>query len=173
MIISISLFRLNYMNLSSSKYIRVFVAVFFLAIYANVLVKNITCNLGSLFVQEVAISSEVDHHEHSHNNSHTHSNKHHSHEHGNNHNEVSKEKPDSEHSSKEKCCNSETAKIFSSLSTPSQFDYSLKTIEFHALNVYACSFSSNLNRYKLVVTNYSLPPPKIPDIRVAIQSLII
>lgn len=154
----------------TSKYIRPFIAIAFLAIYVNVLAKNITCNWGHL-ISEVGYSHSLDHdhevhgHSHSHEGNqghdHHHSDSHHSKDH---HSESDSKKDDGN------CCNDETAKIFKSLSTPSQFDYNFKLVEFQATNVFVLNCLSFVPNTSPVVGNYSLPPPKIPDIRIHIQS---
>ena len=114
--------------------------------------KNITCNWGHLF-------SQVENHD-----SHD--------EHGDDHHSDQGHHNHTKSSSKDdgNCCKDVTEKIFKSLSTLNQFAYSFKSIEYQTLNTFVIKFSSVKGNSDLFVNNYFLPPPKIPDIRVFIQS---
>jgi hypothetical protein len=152
--------------LLTSKYIRPFIAIAFLAIYVNVLAKNITCNWGHLFAE---IGNHHSSHQHDHGSSH-HSHSGHSEETGS-HSHKGKHDHSKESSKNDgNCCNDAAAQIFKSLSTPSQFDYNFKLVEFQAANAFVLNFLSFVPNTSPVVGNYSLPPPKIPDIRIHIQS---
>lgn len=146
------------------------IAAIFLAAYLNVFITQASCNLSHLF-EETQTQS---HSTHSHQNSHDH---HHGNENVPPHHHD--DKPDHQHDGKSEqkdnnCCNDKTSTFFESQGNPTTFSVDFKNTytEFALINAifFVCNQPVfNTNGY----VSYTLPPPKIPDIRVFIQSFII
>lgn len=142
-------------------------ATFFLVVYLNVFITQASCNLPHFFNDITNESShKKDSHGHHHDNANTSS--HHHNEPLNTHNEKDGKKDDD-------CCNDKTSAFFAN-----QGNLTISSVDFK--NTF-CTQLVFTNQKKIVcdfpescikrTTFYSLPPPKIPDIRVFIQSFII
>jgi hypothetical protein len=144
------------------------IAAIFLAAYLNVFVTQASCNLSHLFEQTATKSSH--HHDGGHD-----------HHHGNeevppNHHD---DKPDHHHDGKSgkkdnNCCNDKTSAFFASQGNPATSSVDFKNTYTECALINAILFVCNRPVFNTKgYVSYSLPPPKIPDIRVFIQSFII
>ncbi|MBI1781666.1 MAG: hypothetical protein HYR66_09895 [Sphingobacteriales bacterium] len=142
------------------------IATFFLAAYLNVFAKQASCNLSHLFEQS---TKETHHHDDDHD-----------HHHGNeeapphHHND----KPDHQHDGKNEkdnnCCNDKTSAFFAGQGNPAttSVDFNLLKTDIVFINAFISMINPVVFNTRGYVS-YKLPPPKIPDIRVFIQSFII
>lgn len=146
--------------MKSKKNIRVILALLLLASYVNVFALNLACNYGKLF----SSSHSGHNHQHEHGDHHSHK----KHDHGSHH-EHSKTSQD-EKEDKDDCCNDEAGKVFESVFITSD---NVFNIDFSIISSLPAIFSFLTPNYNISyhsISNYSLPPPKIPDIRIYIQS---
>lgn len=129
---------------------KLLIAVLFLTAYFNVPVTQITCNLSHLL-------EATEQHDHHHNNDvadHNHSD---SHEHND--------------SKDDNCCNDKTAAFFASQTNPVNPTFEFKNT-FFAKIIFStnCIINFPLRLNSTDYFTYRAPPPKIPDIRIFIQS---
>lgn len=147
--------------MKSKKNIRIILALLLLASYVNVFALNLVCNYGKLFS-----SNHSGHaHEHEHSNDHSHKKQ----DHGSHH-EHGKANSDHEDDKDGGCCNEEAGKVFESVFITPDCAFS---IDFSLISPTPTFFSFLLFNTDIIrnsISNYSLPPPKIPDIRVFIHS---
>ena len=121
------------------------------------LVKSVSCNLSHLISD---FNSHIEKGEHSHHHS---VEANHSQEGSDDHTKSSSKKDGN-------CCNDEAANFFKSISSQDHSNYKFKSQEFHQINILTLQSFVTCQKLDFVIYNYSLPPPKIPDIRVHIQS---
>lgn len=146
------------------------IAAMFLAAYLNVFITQASCNLSHLFEKTQTQSQST----HSHQNSHDH---HHGNEDVPPHHHD--DKPDHQHDGKSEqkdnnCCNDKTSSFFASQGNPSTSSVDLKNPVQADLIFISAFIAFNPTVYNTRgYVSYKLPPPKIPDIRVFIQSFII
>lgn len=140
-------------------------ATFFLVAYMNVFATQASCNLPHFFEE---INKSASHQNNS--NSHHHDNKtssHHHDEDSSHHNEKGAKKNNN-------CCNDETAAFFAN-----QGNHAVSSVDFKNTSVTEYIFVKTIFVCNSEVfdsknfISYSLPPPKIPDIRIFIHSFII
>lgn len=140
------------------------IAVVFLAAYMNVFITQASCNLSHFFDQPQTTQNH-DSHDHHHGNEvppHNHD-----------------DKPDHQHDGKSEkkdnnCCNDKTSAFFASQGNPSTSSIDFKNTYTELILINATFFICNRPVFNTKgYVSYSLPPPKIPDIRVFIQSFII
>ena len=134
------------------------IATFFLVAYSNVFAKQVVCNWSSLFEQNTSKSSQ----------------------HDDDCKDCEDEKASPLHHNDEKekkeapCCNDKTTAFFASQGNHivSSFDFKNTSVTENVFfkPIFVCN--PNIVNSKNYIS-YSLPPPKIPDIRVFIQSFII
>ena len=141
-------------------------AAFFLAAYLNVFATQASCNLPHFFEDLNKSYSDQGHsHNHHHDNKETTS--HHNDEDTNHHNEKGAEKDDN-------CCNDKTSAFFAN-----QGNHVISSVDFKNTSVTEYIFVKTIFVCNSEVfdsenfISYSLPPPKIPDIRIFIHSFII
>ena len=144
-------------------------ATFFLVAYLNVFATQASCNLPHFF-EEISKSTQYQNASHSHGHHHNHDDKkspsHHNHE-DSSHHEEDAEKDNN-------CCNDKTAAFFASQGNPIVSSEDFKNTfctELVFINTATVYYSPIF--YNKGAASYSLPPPKMPDIRVFIQSFII
>ena len=140
------------------------IAAVFLAAYLNVFITQASCNLSHLFEQPKT-AHHHDGHDHHHGNEEVPPHHH-------------DDKPDHQHDEKSEkkgnCCNDKTSSFFASQGNPatSSVDFKNTYSEFALINAILFVCNRPVFNTKGHIT-YSLPPPKIPDIRVFIQSFLI
>ncbi len=143
------------------------IAAIFLAAYLNVFITQASCNLSHLFEKTQTAA-------HNHQNNHDH---HHANEDVPPHHHD--DKPDHQHDGKSEkddnnCCNDKTSLFFASQGNPSTSSVDLKNPVQADLIFISAFIAFNPTVYNTRgYVSYKLPPPKIPDIRVFIQSFII
>jgi hypothetical protein len=145
---------------------KLLIAVLFLTAYCNVLVTQLSCNLSDL----AEAAEQHDHHpdndlaEHSHSHSHGHS-------HGDSHSDSQSHSQKHHDYKDDNCCKNKTAAFFAAQTSPVN-----PTFEFQNTCSADIAFSSSATvNFPLPFTSKDYftswdPPPKIPDIRVFIQS---
>lgn len=141
--------------------IKTFVIVaFFLAAYLNVIAKQASCNLPYIFQQ----NSKPAHH---HNNDNEGTDSHH-------HDDQSSHKKEEKSKKDDNCCNDKTTAFFESQGNPVISSFDFKNISYSELAFINVLFIYNQSVFSAKgYVFYSLPPPKISDIRVFIRSFII
>lgn len=172
------------------------IAAFFLVAYLNVFAKQASCNLPHIFEQSNTSAHHDDGHNHHHGNEETsahhyedESGKHpdetnkkdgHDHHHGNeetpahHHDDESGNHPDETNKKDDNCCNDKTSAFFESQGNPVISSFDFKNTSYSELVFINVLFISNQSAFNAKgYVSYSLPPPKIPDIRVFIHSFII
>ncbi|MFZ5552882.1 MAG: hypothetical protein ACOZCO_07185 [Bacteroidota bacterium] len=146
-----------------SNKIKIIGPLLFLAAYLNVIITHVVCNWEhSLEHSTSEHSHSAGHDHHSHDESHSQKNEPHSHS----------DKHDHSKPGEGNCCDEETSRILSSVFSQEFSPIKLSNPEFvHILfiayNNQLVSFESEKEKRAV---NYSLPPPKIPDLRIYIQS---
>jgi len=146
------------------------IAAVFLAAYMNVFITQASCNLSHLFEETQTQSQSTHSHQHSYD-----------HHHGNkdvppHHHD---DKPDHQHDGKSKkddnnCCNDKTSVFFESQGNPATSSVDFKNpTQTDLIFIKAFIMFSPAVYNARGYVSYKLPPPKIPDIRVFIQSFII
>lgn len=144
------------------------IATFFLAAYLNVFATQASCNLSHLFEQTTKSTHQHEGgHDHHHGNGEEVPPHHHN------------DKPDHHHDGKSGkkdngCCNDKTSAFFAGQGNPAttSVDFKNTYTEFALINPVFFVCNRPVFNTKGHIT-YSLPPPKIPDIRVFIQSFLI
>ena len=150
------------MKLSSNISKRVYAWLMLLP-FLSIFLINISCTVDNI-TQDWSFFAQKDNHhqEHSHGHGHDHS----SHEHDHNSNKSDEEDDDG-------CCSDETAAFFASVQAPTQqVTVDFKSSQFTTLYAVVNSlflFENNLELYSDKRPPPKLPP-KIPDIRIFIQS---
>lgn len=138
----------------------------FLAAYLNVFVTQASCNLSHLFEQTAKTSHHHDGHDHHHGSEEVPPHHH-------------DDKPDHTHDTGKKdnnCCNDKTSAFFASQGNPATSSVDIKkTVYTDLILIFISAFITfNPTVYNTKgYISYILPPPKIPDIRIFIQSFII
>lgn len=148
--------------MKSKKNIRTLLALALLAMYTNVFALNLVCNYSKIF------PSHHSHQDHDHNHGQHDHHSHKEHNHGSHHDD--NEKGQEQEEDKNNCCNDEAGKIFESVFVTS---INVNGFDFTSDGILPVIFSYNPFDYRVSyysISNYSLPPPKIPDIRIHIQS---
>ena len=128
------------------------IATFFLVAYSNVFAKQVACNWSSLFEQNTTKQNHND-------------------------DDCEDKTPAKHHQHNENeapCCNDKTTAFFASQGNHiiSSFDFKNTTVTENVFfnTIFVCNPKIvNSKNY----TTYSLPPPKIPDIRIFIHSFLI
>lgn len=140
-------------------------ATFFLVAYLNVFATQASCNLPHFFEEINKSTSHQDNsHNHHHDNEGTSS---HHHDEDSSHHEKDAEKDNN-------CCNDNTTAFFANQGNHVIFFVDFKNtfcVDLAFANTLMIYFSPEFDTKGVV--SYSLPPPKIPDIRVFIRSFII
>lgn len=140
------------------------IAAIFLAAYLNVFITQASCNLSHFFEQP-----QTAHHHDGHD-----------HHHGNeevpphHHDDKPNHQHDGKSEKKGNCYNDKTSAFFASQGNPATSSVDFKNTYTELAFINAVFFICNRTVYNTKGhISYSLPPPKIPDIRVFIQSFII
>lgn len=172
-------------QLNKKKYIkRIFIAVFFLASYSGVYATYVLCNLIPLISAEISHAHDHAGHETAgrhESNSHNHSsNNHGSHDHGGDHHKDANRNNHDNHShdhgdTMDECCNDLTFPFINSLPklSPKQFHFEFSVSAVPIIHSYLVLNKPSPELYPPKLVWYIHPPPKVPDIRVFIQSFII
>ncbi len=135
-------------------------AAIFLVAYLNVFITQAACNLSHLFEQ-----TEIAHHN-DHDGNEEVPPHHHDDKSDHQHNEKSEKKGS--------CCNDKTSDFFANQSTHSTSSVNFKNTHIVVAFINTAFFICNQTVYNSKGhISYSLPPPKIPDIRVFVNSFII
>lgn len=144
------------------------IATFFLAAYLNVFATQASCNLSHLFEQTTKSTHQHEGgHDHHHGNGEEVPPHHHN------------DKPDHHHDGKSGkkdngCCNDKTSAFFASQGNPATSSVDFKNpIQADLIFIKAFIVLNPAVYNTRGYVSYKLPPPKIPDIRVFIQSFII
>lgn len=144
--------------MKSKNSIRTLLAFLFLASYVNVFALNLACNYSRIF----SSGHSHDNHNHDH-----HSHKDHGHGSHDKHHKGEDKQKDKDDGN---CCNDEAGKVFESVFVTLNNELALDVL---SVSVLPANISFLPTDYKITyhsVSNYSLPPPKVPDIRIHIQS---
>ena len=140
-------------------------AAFFLVAYLNVFATQASCNLPHFF-EEISKSTQHQNGSHGHHHDDKKSPSHHNDE-NSSHNKKGAEKDSN-------CCNDKTTTFFANQGNHIIYSVDFKNTFFTELIFANALLDNNLSLSNSnCAISYSLPPPKIPDIRVFIQSFII
>lgn len=166
-------------QLNKKKYIkRVLIAALFLASYSGVYATYVLCNLVPLISAEISHFHDHAGHEnagHHESDSHNHSsNNHGTHNHGDDHHKGSNSHSHSHGEAMDDCCNDQTIPFIDSLPklSPKQFHIDFDGGHVSTTGSYLVLNAPSFDFYPKLV-RYIHPPPKVPDIRIFIQSFII
>ncbi|MDO9184399.1 MAG: hypothetical protein Q7W13_00185 [Bacteroidia bacterium] len=141
------------------------IATFFLVAYLNVFAKQASCNLPHIFELSTKSTPHDDGHDHHHGNEEAPA--HH-------HDDESNDQQDKKNKKDDNCCNDKTSIFFESQGNPIVSSFDFKNVSCTELVFIKAVFIYNPLVFDIKnYASYSLPPPKIPDIRVFIQSFII
>lgn len=163
---------------------QILIAAFFLASYSGVYATYFICNLVPLVIANTGHSHDHANHDSDNHHepiSHNHNGQKHDHEnHGDDHHEASgRHNHDDSHShdhgaTMDECCNDQTVPFINSLPKLSlkQFQFEFAVSQVPIIHSHLVLDSPYQETHPKLV-RYIHPPPKVPDIRIFIQSFII
>lgn len=149
------------------------IATGFLFLFVNAIGKNLLCSIEHLNLEKQPGTAS---HSHNHTQSHSHSHNHHEHDDyqhghkGNDHHEKNADKPENK---KDECCSDLAQTLYSKL-----FQSGISKIEFSSkasllIQEYKVKLPEAVSFRQADFFSWKSPPPKIPDVRILIQSLTI